>query len=178
MKTLKSDTILLRALEQTDLDLLYELENDESVWEVSNTTTPYSKFVLKQYLENAHRDIYEVKQLRLVICVAENRKPIGLVDLFDFEPKHNRAGVGIVIFDRDERNKGYASDALKMIADYSFTHLKLHQMYANISEDNNVSIQMFEKLGYVLAGTKKDWINSEKGYKNELLYQLIHEKEF
>jgi diamine N-acetyltransferase len=177
MKTLKSDTILLRALEQTDLDLLYELENDESVWEVSNTTTPYSKFVLKHYLDNAHRDIYEVKQLRLVICLSESKKPIGFVDLFDFEPKHNRAGVGIVIFDRDERNKGYASDALKMIADYSFTHLKLHQLFANISEGNNVSIQLFEKLGYVLAGTKKDWINSEKGYKNELLYQLIHEKE-
>jgi diamine N-acetyltransferase len=177
MNTLKSDTILLRALEQTDLDLLYELENDESVWEVSNTTTPYSKYVLKQYLDNAHRDIFEVKQLRLVICIAEDNKPIGLVDLFDFEPRHNRAGVGIVIFDRGERNKGYASDALKMVANYAFTHLKLHQLYANISEDNERSIKLFEKLGYVLAGTKKDWIISEKGYKNELLYQLIHEKE-
>ena len=177
MNTLKSDTILLRALEQSDLDLLYHLENDESVWEVSNTTAPYSKFVLKQYLENAHRDIYEVKQLRLVICLAEDVKPIGLVDLFDFEPKHRRAGLGIVVFDREERNKGYASDALSMIAHYAFSHLKLHQLYANISEDNTVSIQLFEKQGYVLSGTKKDWINSEKGYKNELLYQLIHGKE-
>ncbi len=177
MNTLKSDTLVLRALEKTDLDLLYALENDESVWEVSNTTTPYSKYVLKQYLDNAHRDIFEVKQLRLVICIAEEDKAIGFVDLFDFEPKHGRAGVGIVVFDQGERNKGYASEALRMISRYAFTHLKLHQLYANISDDNSVSIQLFEKLGYTLSGTKRDWINSGKGYKNELLYQLIHDKE-
>jgi diamine N-acetyltransferase len=175
MNTLSGDKIFLRALERSDLDFLYELENDESVWEVSNTTTPYSKYVLNHYLENAHRDIYEVKQFRLVICTADDKKPVGFVDLFDFEPKHGRIGVGIVVFDPADRNKGYASEALKMVANYAFTHLKVHQIYANISEDNDLSITLFERLGYKLAGTKKDWINSEKGYKNELLYQLIHD---
>lgn len=177
MKTLTGDMVTLRALERSDLDFLYELENDESIWEVSNTSTPYSKFVLKQYLENAHRDIYEVKQLRLVICAAEDKRPVGFVDLFDFEPRHRRVGVGIVVFSESDRKKGFASEALQMIANYSFTHLKVHQLYANISEDNTVSIQLFEKLGYVLAGTKKDWLLSGKGYKNELLYQLIHDEE-
>ena len=68
MKTLKGKNILLRALEQTDLDFLYELENDTSIWEVSNTIAPYSRYILKKYLENSHKDIFEVKQLRLVIC--------------------------------------------------------------------------------------------------------------
>ena len=177
MKTLQGDVILLRALEPSDLDFLYKLENDESVWEVSNTSTPYSKFVLKQYLDNAHRDIYEVKQLRLVICTCTDKRAIGFVDLFDFEPRHRRVGVGIVIFSETDRNKGYASEALQLIANYAFTHLKVHQLYANISEDNSVSIQLFEKLGYTLAGTKKDWLTASSGFKSELLYQLIHEEE-
>ncbi len=177
MSTLRGNIITLRALERTDLDFLYQLENDESVWEVSNTSTPYSKFVLKQYLENAHRDIYEVKQLRLVICTSEDKNPVGFVDLFDFEPRHRRVGVGIVIFNSADRNKGYASEALRMVAEYSFTHLQVHQLYANISEDNDVSITLFEKLGYERVGSKKDWIISENGFKNELLYQLIYDKE-
>ena len=95
--TLKGQNIHLRALEPEDLDFLYEIENNESIWEVSNTQTPYSKWVLKNYLENSHLDIYEAKQLRLAICQDEDFPAIGLIDLFDFDPRNNRAGIGIVI---------------------------------------------------------------------------------
>ena len=84
--TLKGEQCHLRALEPADLDFLYELENNPEIWEISNTLKPYSKAILKDYLGNAHRDVYEVKQLRLCICNSKN-KTIGLVDLFDFDPK-------------------------------------------------------------------------------------------
>ena len=65
MQTLQGKHISLRALEPEDLEFLFQIENNESFWEVSHTQTPFSKFLLKQYLENAHLDIYEAKQLRL-----------------------------------------------------------------------------------------------------------------
>ena len=80
MITLKGNTIYLRALEPEDLEFVYAIENNESVWEVSNTQTPYSRFLIKQYLENAHQDIYEAKQLRLAICLNDSQKAIGLID--------------------------------------------------------------------------------------------------
>ncbi|MAL59439.1 MAG: GNAT family N-acetyltransferase [Flavobacteriaceae bacterium] len=173
--TLQGEHMYLRALEPSDLDFLYQLENDESIWEVSNTTTPYSKFILKQYLENAHRDIYEVKQLRLAICLKSTETVIGFIDLFDFEPKHKRVGLGIVIASEEKRGKGYASEAVQRTCAYAFTHLNVHQLYANITSDNKKSIHLFEKLGFKKSGEKKDWIFSEGRFKNELLYQLIHE---
>lgn len=172
MTTLKGKKIILRALESSDLEMLYLLENDESIWAVSNTVTPYSKFILKQYLRNSHRDIYEVKQLRLVICKSEDEKPVGLIDLFDFEPKHKRVGVGIVIFS-EEKRKGFAAEALQLTAEYAFSHLSVHQLYAGITEDNEGSIALFEKAGFEKSGFKKDWIFSEGNYKSEYLYQLI-----
>ena len=57
----------LRALEPEDLEFLFEIENNESFWEVSHTQVPFSKYILKQYIENAHLDIFETKQLRLLI---------------------------------------------------------------------------------------------------------------
>lgn len=173
--TLEGEHIYLRALEPTDLDFLYTVENDESVWEVSNTTTPYSKFVLKQYLDNAHRDIYEVKQLRLVICLKDSDRIIGLVDLFDFDPKHHRLGIGIIIAFREDRGKGYASDAIQAASNYCQKHLSVHQVFANITSDNKNSIQLFERLGFKPCGVKKDWIFSGGSYKNELSFQLIYE---
>lgn len=175
MTTLKGNTVFLRALESTDLDFLYKLENDETLWEVSNTTTPYSKFILQQYLDNSHRDIYEVKQLRLVICKNEALTSVGFIDLFDFDPKNKRVGVGIVVFSEKDKRQGFASEALKLVCDYAFTHLGIHQVFAGITEENLGSINLFENAGFKKAGLKTDWIFSKGNYKNELFYQLIRE---
>jgi len=173
MLNLKGKHIYLRALESKDLEFLYQLENNPDIWEISGTITPYSKFVLKEYLQNAHRDIYDVKQLRLCICTTDN-KTIGLIDLFDFDPKNHRAGIGIVIEESKDRNNGVGAEALSLLYNYAFSTLDLRQLYANVSEDNIVSIHLFEKMGFIRIGIKKDWIFSNGTYKNEILYQKIN----
>lgn len=173
MITLKGAYIYLRALEPEDLEFVHEVENDESIWEISNTQAPFSKFLIKQYLENAHKDIYEVKQLRLVISDYDNY-PLGLIDIFDFDFKNKRAGIGIVIKQQENRDKGYGREALQLLINYSFVHLGLHQLYCNISEENKASIKLFTKLGFKSIGLKKDWNYTNGIYKNEYLFQLIN----
>ena len=106
---LSSENTYLRALEPTDLEFLYALENDTSVWHIGNTLTPYSRATLETYLENATLDIYTVKQLRLVICNQAD-EAVGAIDLFDFDPLHQRAGVGVVVT-AAHRGHGHAGDA-------------------------------------------------------------------
>ncbi|GAA4269589.1 GNAT family N-acetyltransferase [Hyunsoonleella aestuarii] len=172
MITLKGDNVYLRALEPEDLEFIYAIENDESIWEISNTQTPYSKFIIKQYLENAHKDIFEVKQLRLVISSNDNES-LGLIDIFDFDFKNKRAGIGILI-KSDNRYKGYGFEALKLLVSYSFKTLGLHQLYCNISEGNEASMSLFKKQGFVNVGLKKDWNFNNNEYKDEYLFQLIN----
>lgn len=174
MIKLSGQHIKLRALEPSDLDFLYALENDTEVWGVSETLTPFSRFVLEEYLANAHRDIYEVKQLRLIIT-GLNDIPMGCIDLFDFDPKNERAGVGIIISDKQGRGKGYAKEAIDLLSDYAFAHLHIHQLYANIAEDNENSIALFSKLGFKEIGIKKDWLKTSTGFKDEILFQKIKE---
>jgi len=174
MAFLKGNNIVLRALEPEDLDFLFETENNEDFWEVSGTTAPFSKFVLKQYIANAGQSIYEALQQRFVIEV--NKQPVGMIDLFDFNPDHRRAGIGILILPNFE-GKGYAKEALKLIINYSFNTLQLHQLYANITSDNTRSIQLFSTLSFTQIGCKKDWILSNTTYKDELLFQLINSHE-
>lgn len=173
--TLRGQNIYLRALEPEDLEFIYTVENDESIWEISHTQTPYSKFLIRQYLENAHQDIYEAKQLRLVICLNDSVVPIGLIDLFDFDPQHNRAGIGILIQNSNNRNVGVGSEALQLLIDYSFSKLQLHQLYANIGVDNEASLQLFTKFGFQKVGIKKQWNKVNNVYKDEALFQLINE---
>lgn len=173
MQTLKGDRINLRALEPEDLNFLYELENDETIWHLGNTQVPFSKFVLKQYLENALKDIFEAKQLRLVISNTDG-EALGLIDLFDFDFKNKRAGVGIIIKELSNRDKGYGNEALNLLINYSFSQLGLHQLYCNISETNTSSMRLFENNGFKRVGLKKDWNYHKGNYSNEYLYQLIN----
>jgi len=169
---LQGQHILLRALEPGDIEALYQWENDTENWKVSSTQTPFSRFVLEQYIASAHQDIYSVKQLRLIICANEN-KPVGCIDLFDFEPNHLRAGIGVLIAEKSERRKGYASEALELLIEYCFKLLNLHQLYCNITTDNEASILLFQKHGFQITGIKKQWIRDGDSFKDELLLQRI-----
>lgn len=174
MLRLSGDAIYLRALEPDDLDFLYKIENDTNIWEVSETQTPYSKFVLKQYLENAQLDIYEAKQLRLVIC-DKNKLVIGFVDLYEFDPKNKKAGIGVVILNT-QRRKGFAEEALEILTSYCFEILHLHQVYAGVIAGNEASLALFKKLNFIQTGVRKDWIFTSEGYKDEVIFQKLNSK--
>lgn len=176
MVTLKGQNIFLRALEPEDLEFVYAIENDEAIWEVSNTQTPYSKFIIRQYLENAHQDIYEAKQLRLAICKNQSSEAIGLIDLFDFDPKNSRAGVGIIIQNDEDRNNGYGKEALELVIKFSFTQFQLHQLFANIQTENDASIKLFSTFGFQKIGVKRDWTFSKGKFLDEAIFQLINTK--
>ncbi len=171
-KLLHHGKIILRPLEPEDISLLYRWENNMEIWEVSNTRIPYSRYVLNEYIKNSVRDIYETKQIRFIIENWE-RRAVGAIDLFDFEPYHQRAGVGILIHDIEDRNRGYATDALEALSEYVVIGLGLKQLYAHIAEDNVNSIMFFEKSGFEKTGIHKNWLKTISGWKDALFYQKI-----
>jgi len=168
--------IILRALEPEDVELLYTWENDHLIWQVSNTLIPFSRHILKKYIDNAHQDIYQAKQLRLMIDRKTRdgrQETVGAIDLFDFDPFHLRAGVGILIYGEENRNQGLATAALKELILYVFSTLQLHQLYCNISSDNQTSMKLFRRAGFEIVGTKKEWLKRPDGFTDEVLLQLI-----
>jgi diamine N-acetyltransferase len=164
--------VILRAPEPSDLDLLYEWENDTVLWEVSNTHAPFSRQVLSRYLENAGRDLYEQKQVRMIIQTREG-KAVGAVDLFDIDLFHQRAGIGIMICPGKVRHQGFATDALRVLENYALECVGLRQLWAAVAEDNSNSIGLFSKAGYEHTGTRKKWINTLNGWKDEWFFQKI-----
>lgn len=172
MKTLQSEWIRLRAMEPEDLEALYRMENDPEVWTISYTQAPYSKYMLKKFIDASVEDIYTAKQLRLMMDEKESSKTAGIVDLFDFEPLHRRVGIGILV-DKEYRQKGYAGEAIRLVKEYAFDVLNMHQVYCNILENNKISLSLFQKEGFEIAGCKKDWILTDEGYKDELMLQCL-----
>jgi len=173
---LENDVIKLRALEPEDLDILYKWENDTDEWIYGNTLSPYSKLTLRKYIsETQEQDIYEAKQLRLMVELKSDKTIIGTIDLYDFDFHHNRAGVGILV-DKEYRNRKYATQILALIKDYVFNFLKVNQIYAYIGEENIKSVNLFEKSGYKRAGILIEWVCLNSVFQNVYIYQLIKDK--
>jgi diamine N-acetyltransferase len=171
---LEGGGVRLRAVEPEDLELLYKWENDEANWRLSNTLVPYSRFVLKNYIAGSHKSLFETCQLRLMIDLQTEARTVGTIDLFDFDHFHLRAGIGILIADENDRRKGYASAALASLIKYSFDTLRLHQLWCNILDDNDESLRLFSRHGFILCATKKEWIRINGSFVGEYMYQLIN----
>ncbi|MCG8410729.1 MAG: GNAT family N-acetyltransferase [Bacteroidales bacterium] len=178
MEILNGKNIHLRAIEPNDIDIIHKWENNSDIWHLSNTIVPFSKYIIHQFIENSHHDIFQNKQLRLMIDRVDKGKneTIGTIDLFDFDPLHKRAGIGILIANNKDRGKGYASEALDILINYCFSILQLNQLYCNITTDNKQSIKLFENKDFELVGIKKDWLLFAGEKKDEAMYQLLNSK--
>jgi diamine N-acetyltransferase len=172
MRMLENEQLRLRAMEPEDLDLLYQWENDTRLWKYGSTLVPFSRYVLHQYIENAGQNLYEDRQLRMIIELLDSATPIGTIDLYDFDPFHNRAGLGILI-DESHQGKGYAAEALLLMKGYAFGFLKLRQLYSFIPALNIASIHLFRNNGFVESGLLKNWNNASQGTEDVFVYQCF-----
>lgn len=156
-------------MEPEDLEELYAIENDRSIWNVGSTNVPYSRYVLHEYIANATNDIYADKQLRLIIDV-NGEHVAGIVDLFNYNPRHSRAEVGVVV-KVSFRNRGIATKALEELHRYAADVLGIFQLYAVVAQSNKHTQKLFGKLGYESTATLKQWLSSYDGYQDAILLQ-------
>lgn len=171
---MKTENIILRALEPEDLEILYKWENDSSLWQFSNNIAPFSRYVLKEYIASSIQDdIFASRQQRFMIAEKETGRAVGTIDLFDFDPLHRRVGLGMLIYEESDRAKGYGREAVERIIDYCRQTLFIHNLYCDILCSNEGCMRLFEKLGFTLIGVKKEWVNIDGTWYDEKLYQII-----
>jgi len=175
MAYLENDQIKLRALEPEDLDALYQWENDADLWNCGTTIAPYSKFAIREYIADSRTDIFQSKQLRLMIVWKENNKAVGTIDLYDFDPMNLRAGIGILI-DASYRGKGIGKQALHLIKHYAFDFLFLNQLFAHVPMQNEISLKLFSQSGYSNTACLKEWLKTNAGFEDVCVMQLIKNK--
>ena len=168
---ISDEMLMLRALEPTDLDVLYRWENDERLWLVSSTITPFSRKQLWDYIENYDGDVFKNRQLRLMIQELSSGVSVGTIDLYDFDPVNSRASVGILI-DEQFRGMGLGAKAMKLFEKYCYRYLSLNQLVAIVALDNYESINLFETLGYRRVGVLKWWLKRGDEFCDAIFMQL------
>ena len=171
MKNGQSYRIHLRAMEPEDLDVLYHIENDRRLWNVGSTNVPYSRYLLHDYIASAAGDIYADRQVRL-IAEDDDRQVVGIADLVNFDPRHSRAEVGLVICE-PHRQKGFAREVLELLHTYAHRVLHLHQLYGIIDVANAPALALFQSMGYSHVATLPQWLFDGDAYSDAWVLQHV-----
>ncbi|WP_181214617.1 GNAT family N-acetyltransferase [Phocaeicola faecicola] len=151
-----TDRILLRAPEPEDLELMFSLENEEDACNASVATGPYSRYQLKKYIAESENDLFADHQLRLMIEWKEERKTVGIIDVFDFSPRYRRAELGIII-KKEYRRQKFAHEAYRLL-EMHCRNLGFRQLYAYVSPNNISSLRFLQAEGFQVTATLPDWL--------------------
>ena len=108
----------------------------------------------------------------LQLAALDGDQLVGCIDLYNYDPIHRRAEVGIVI-DKAFRRQGYAHAALQALDILCRDTLKLHQLYCDIVASHTTSLHLFESNGYVRIGCMREWVQVGETYQDVIRYQKI-----
>ncbi|MTI67925.1 MAG: GNAT family N-acetyltransferase [Firmicutes bacterium] len=181
MKTVyETDRLLLKVLDESynDIVLDYYLRNKDFLkeWEPKRSklffTLDYQYKLLKRELDS----IYNKNSLRLWIFKKGEEKTIGCIGFNNIV-----RGAFLSCFlgyklDKDELNKGYITEAIKMGIDIMFNKYKLHRIEANILPRNKASIRVCEKLRFVNEGISRKYLKINGVWEDHIHMVLLNEE--
>lgn len=147
--TLETERLILRRYKESDIDMQYEIINDERL-------SKYIKFpkytkdeeleCIKKWIKDANDSKYE----KWVITLKENNLPIGNISVNGIEKKHNYCNVGYVIL-YNYWGKGYAAEALEIVSDYLLDR-GYYLVECSCNELNKQSSRVMKKAGFIKDG--------------------------
>ena len=130
---LSSARIVLRAVEPEDAVLMSAAENDECNIDFNGYCAPFSSRQLLEYALSYDADPFRAGQIRMMMTDTESGNTIGIVDLTEISARDSHAFTGIYIFP-DHRRRGYAKEALELIASYASATLRINTLGAKSPE--------------------------------------------
>jgi diamine N-acetyltransferase len=173
LDNMKGDLITLRALEPSDLQEVYTLENEEGQISSAGNYSSFSRYTISEFIKNSNQDIVQSGQFRWVVQDNEDDSFAGLIDLYDYDAINRRAGIGIYIIPT-KRGRSFALEAIDVLVSYCHRVLNLNQVYCQIEIDNLSSKTLFEeKAGFKLSGIQKEWNIRNSNPIDVCFYQKI-----
>lgn len=153
--TITTERLHLRLLTEEDITPSYiEALNDPEV--VSPTEVRYTTWDrerIRQWIRQSNADGISAV---VGIFVRESGRHIGNVQLFNRHAVYRRAELSFIIFDKKERSRGYATEAVRAIVAYAFEVLGLHRIHADYYSVDTRLARVFHKAGFKVEGVYKE----------------------
>lgn len=166
---ISGENVLLRAIDEKDCELLREMMNDsETEYFLGGWSFPLSKADQQNWFESQHMS---KNTLRVMIDTGDIT--VGTAILSDIDYKNGSAQIHIKLHGVENRHKGYGTDAITALCNYAFMELRLHCIYAEVSQHNIPSQRLFAKCGFEQEGVLRDRLFKKGKYIDVVLFSKL-----
>ena len=175
MKTpfLIGDRIYLRPLEREDAPLLEVFINDPEVTRTLSVYRPLNRQHEEEFIDGIAKSEHDIV---LAIALKVDDRMIGTTGLHRLNFTDRRAAFGISIGAKDEWNKGYGTEAARLIVRYGFETLNLNRISLLVFETNLRGIRAYEKAGFKREGVLRQAVYRESRYVDVFAYGILKEE--
>jgi len=142
-----------------------------------NVTDTYGGHSSLVSAATAKKTLEELQGYRFAILLTNNDELIGHISIHDIDHLHRHAFIGMFIGDVEYRNKGYGTEAVRLVLDYGFKTLNLHNIMLSVHEDNSAAITCCKNAGFHEVGRRREWIFKDGKY-HDVIYMDILANEF
>lgn len=155
---LRSEDVILRAVKNSDSDLLYQVINCPEVVAFNAPFKPTHEVNHQSWMVNILND-----KTKEFFIIEYFDKPIGSVQLVDIDSIHRNAELKIRIFDETDRGKNIGTKVLELLTEHAFSNLGLVRVWLRVFNNNERAISAYKKAGFMAEGTMKKaaFINGE-----------------
>jgi len=167
------DRIRLRAITRADLPLFVDWFNDPEVTRGLMHYLPFSIEDEEDWFEGMRKRPREEHPFVIEICLEDGWEAIGNCGLFSIDWRIRQAEFGIVIGAKQHWNKGYGTEALRLIAQHGFTTLNLNRIFLRVYENNPRAIRSYEKAGLSREGRLRQGHYDGGQYVDVLLMSIL-----
>jgi RimJ/RimL family protein N-acetyltransferase len=165
--------IRLRAIEKHDLPLFVEWFNDPQVLEGLLVYLPISQEEEESWYTNMLKRPGPEHVLGIDLLVDEEWNLIGSCGFHDIDWRCRSGEIGISIGDKRYWNKGFGTQAVRLLVNYGFNTLNLNRIALDVYENNPRAIRAYEKVGFVHEGRKRQAMFKNGQYMDILLMSLL-----
>jgi len=168
--------VRLRSLEFTDLDSIMEHWNKIDLRRELGPVVPHSRKEREDWIKKTWEDRREGKAYTFAIEELKSKRLIGHCSLNRVRPINRTATVSLAIYDKENRGKGYGSDALKVLLTFGFDYINLHRIGLNVFNTNPTAIHVYEKIGFKKVGELRQTDFVDGQYVNDVIMDMLEDE--
>jgi RimJ/RimL family protein N-acetyltransferase len=168
---LQGALVRLRALEPEDEPFVYRWFNDPDVIDTLGGHYTRSHWFERDWLEKNKQPSYE--KASFMIVSLDDDSPIGTVGLRNVSPENRAADLGIAIGDKTRWNRGYGTDAMRVVCRFGFTSMNLRRIELELYATNTAALRVYEKVGFKIEARRRLSMLRHGRYEDTLLMGLL-----
>ena len=171
-KKIVGERLYLSPMNVEDIETYVKWMSDRKVTDnLGNTRSVCTLPLEKEYIESRKSSDYDFS------IVLNDDTLIGNISLMNVNLVSRKATLGIFIGEEKHRSKGYGTEAIKLLVDYGFNILGLHNIDLNVFEFNKGAIKAYEKVGFKEYGRRHESYYLDGKFHDEISMEIINKGE-